>query len=229
MDCIEKVYWLREEILQAPLDVIFFVCPRRSQEFQVNDLETGFTTEYTKGISESSEHHLQKLPEMVGRLKGRVAIRSLTGIFSGADALILPPVALPPPQPPVEIAGIKELRKEIAIKIVSNYEAVWFYFPRWAHLYYTRPWEQAPEWAREMEEKRLRRLLVEVPERLANDFVWRVFAGFSLDGVLIREGEFGTPNPVLLGIESPGVALLQNAAVGKNEKVPIIQVSQKFR
>lgn len=76
-----------------------------------------------------------------------------------------------------------------------------------------------------MEEERLLELLpTTVPKNLAADFVRRVFAGFALDGILIRKGEFGTKNPVILGVESPGVGVLQNAALPKGQWLPVIQL-----
>jgi len=77
----------------------------------------------------------------------------------------------------------------------------------------------------EQGEKRLNDLLPDgCPSNVSKDFVRRAMAGFALDGILIKSGCFGG-NPVLLGVESPEVAVLQNAALSRENRIPVIQLA----
>ena len=55
------------------------------------------------------------------------------------------------------------------------------------------------------------------------ELIERIFTGFALDGKLISAGYFGN-NPIILGIESPGVIILQNSALTRKQWLPVIQL-----
>lgn len=218
---VERVRNLYPKGAERPLDLIFFTCPqmrgsRRRNRIRVNELGTGLTTRYEEGISENSLARLEKAKRFAQILgEAKVKVGCIINVVGTADALILfsPPVN-PPPIPRFE-----------GVRTISNYEIVLRHFALWAEFYRQQPWLNAPRWARKMERERLRGLLpTTVPENLAEDFVRRVFAGFALDGILIHKGEFGTKNPVILGVESLGVAVLQSAALPKEQWLPVIQL-----
>jgi len=218
---VEIVRNLYPEVAGMPLDLIFFTCPqmqgsRRRNRIRVNELRTGLTTAYEEGISENSITRLEKAIKFAQKLTDTgIEVGRTTNVFGTADALILfnPPVD-PPAIPQIE-----------GVWTTGNYEIVLRHFGLWAELYRQKPWLNCPSWARKMEEERLRELLpTTVPKNLAEDFICRVFAGFSLDGILIRRGEFGIQNPVIFGVESAGVAVLQNAALPRDRWLPVIQL-----
>ena len=217
-ESVEKVSNLYPEILEkGPLDFFFFLCPKmKGSGFRLNRNQTGLTTEYSEGLNTSTPERIARVKKFLEELKNLEIQFTCRGIFSAADAIIMFPVPIKPPQTPLEIEGIP---------IISNYELVKSNFPRFAELMRKKPWENVPGRVRELEFARLAEFLkyTNPPRNLIKDFVERIWSGFALDGILAREGKFGD-NPILLGVESLGVAILQNAALPKEKWLPVIQL-----
>jgi len=196
---------------------VFFLCPKTrgrsvKQRFFVNQAGTGLETIYESGLP---PHSLERARRAVQFSKERHCV--VTAIFSAADSLILYPVALlPPPTPRVE-----------GVSVISNYDLVLLELPLWAQFYRDQPWLHLPQkekWAVKKEEKRLRRLFGSIKKKnLVNDILRRIFAGYALDGVLLRSSAFGD-DPILLSVESSGVAVIQNCMLSPGEKIPVIQI-----
>lgn len=219
---VSKVSNLYPQHGERPLDLIFFTCPKMKggrwrNRIRVNPQGTGFTTTYKEGVTEESLSRVHQAVNFARILTGvGIKVGALTNVFASTDSLILFPIPVSPPPTIPQFDGVRT---------ISNYEVVLGHLTLWGELYREQPWQKVPRWARKMEEERFRKLLpVTAPENLVEDFIRRVFAGFSLDGILIRQGKFGTENPVILGVESPGVAVLQNAALLNKEWLPIIQL-----
>ncbi|OHA62010.1 MAG: hypothetical protein A2117_02370 [Candidatus Wildermuthbacteria bacterium GWA2_46_15] len=210
---VEKVSHLYPEIVGAgPLDFFFFVCPAR-KSFEINRERTGFTTVYRNGITPASLERARKVRLFLEEF-GKIGIQyNCRCVFSSADAIICFPIPVAKPEPPSAIEGIA---------VIENYPLLLANLGRWTSLICQKPWEKVSGKVREEEEKRLRLLfLFRPPENLAKDLIARIWAGFSLDGLLAREGTFGQ-NPVLLGVEGEGVTILQNAALSRKEWLPTI-------
>lgn len=211
---VERVSNLYPQTGMPLLNFVFFLCPRmKASGFKLNRNKTGLVIEYVKGNSKSTEERMEKVRVFTKEAREAGIDFTITAIFASGDALILFPFpVLPPPLPRVDCA------------VVSNYELVRNNFTRFVELYYNKSWEKAPArvWRRESE--RLRSFLpMNFPENIVQDFIERIFAGFALDGLLIRSGYFGA-NPVILGVETSGVSVLQNAALPREKWLPVIQL-----
>jgi len=221
---VQATVWLERKHLEMPLDLIFYLCPKREGDYLVNSFRTGLTTQYGIGISPASQEGLAKARQALPRIKERVAVGSVTAVFAAADAIIIPTILLPEPQ--MGRDATLEIT-QVADRVVSNYDTVLLNLFRWGELYRSCPWKGgSPEWAVERQTIVHRRILPrKIPQNLVDDFVHRCFTGYSLDGESVREGEFGLlPNPVILGVEAPGLALLQSASLEEDNRVSIIQL-----
>lgn len=208
-----------DRLKDGDIGFVFFFCPRmKSSGFWVNEEETGLETKYVPGISGFSAQRIARVAafrEEFGRLAGQRF--SITAIFASADSALLFPRAVPPPATPNE--------KDVGFPVWENLTAFNKFRDVWESFRNQKPWEKgAPYHIRDAEARRLRALLGSVPRPLADDFIDRVFAGFAFDGVMLRTGGLGVANPVILGVESPGVPTLQNAGLEPMDRIPVIQL-----
>jgi hypothetical protein len=213
LSCVKKVCHLFAQHPQ-PFTCLFFLCPAlNSKGIRVNEFETGVTARYKETLSESTQRRLELVRRFQEELASTGISFELKAICATADSLFLfSPPAGPPPVPSVEFP------------MVSNHQAAYERLNVWHELYCRKPWEGLPQRFVKQGEARLRGLLPDrCPKFVCNDFVRRTFAGFALDGIMIRDGCFG-PRPVILGVESPEVAVLQNAALPQEERLPVIQL-----
>ena len=111
------------------------------------------------------------------------------------------------------------------IKVVSNLEAVKNRMSDFNDIYNSQPWKkESIQRFVSLEEKRMAQFLdKKMQNNIKKDFIRRVFAGFALDGIFMRERVFGS-NPVILGVESPGVPILQNSTLGRGDWVPVVSL-----
>lgn len=230
LDCIESSM-MGNLRLADPIDLIFWMCPKRQTGYLVNDAMTGLTTTFTNHqLSDATTRQIESLVVILGEIRTKLVVRSITAIFASADALIIPAIPLREPIAP-EVHNL--LPREVRIQ--SNYDSVLLNLMDWATFYRVRPWERyvSPSILsrqRQHHEKLLGDDIVTSLGYLVSDFVRRCFAGYALDGALIRKGEFGRlENPVILGIESSGLANLQNAGLSPEDQIPLINISRKYR
>jgi hypothetical protein len=217
LEGVKRVSNLYPEICQKTINLIFFVCPATKSRLKVNRNRTGFTTCYKQdgAFGSVAWKRVQKVREFLLRFRSLELDYSCVCIFASGDALIISSL---PVEAPVCLESID------GIEIVSNYKIVHQNLTRFSTLYGQKPWENVPVRTRNEEEVRLWEILPkEAGDNLKTDFVERIWAGFALDGILIREGTFGI-NPVILGVESPGVAMLQNSALEKKNWIPVIHL-----
>ncbi len=222
---VEKVYGLNYSE-DTVLNFLFFICPKLQGEGIVrNRRSTGFTATYGAGLSKSALLRINQVRKFMSEAEQTEIKFTTTAIFAAADAITLfsPPANIPS-KPYISdtriLSNLAPVRKEMrqwrdfyeSLEIPDNIMDEW-------HMYDYKFYEL----------HRLKGLLPEgenYQDRSQNDFVKRAFANFALDGVLMRQGVFGE-NPVILGVESPGVALIQNAALKDKECVPIVQLEIK--
>lgn len=199
-----------------PLEAVFFICPPMTgQGFRVNEVRTGLRAAYAEGTSASTIARVARVQAFAAEARTAGLHVSITAILAAADSMLLFPVPIEAPPVPDEIDGIT---------VVSNLGPVQANLGRFGTFYRERPWSRVPQRWVTGEEQRLRAMLpAGVPDHLADDLIRRIFAGFALDGLLLREERFG-PNPVILGVESPGVPVLQNAALQKGSWLPVVQL-----
>lgn len=198
-----------------PLTCLFFLCPAlNSKGIRLNSHGTGMTAKYADKLSGSTQERLQLVKSFQKEICRTDICCKLVAIYATADPLIL---FSPPTGPPK--------KPELPFPAVTNYQVVYERLVDWHQFYCDKPWQQLPQKFVEQGEKRLSGLLPEnCPLNVGEDFVRRVMAGFALDGLLIKLGCFGD-NPVLLGVESPEVAVLQNATLSREERIPVIQLA----
>ncbi|MEA3463492.1 MAG: hypothetical protein U9R14_00170 [Patescibacteria group bacterium] len=214
MDRVSNLY---PEIGKKPLDFLFFICPKlKSNGFRLNRNKTGLAVEYVKGENKSTVERLEKVKMFISEVRGAGIEFTISAIFASADAIMLFPL-------PVMVPPLPNLNSNI--RVISNYEIVQNNFFEFIRLYNNRPWEKVPEKFVKMEYERLKSFIhgQKIPQNIIHDFIERAFTGFALDGKLIRAGHF-VDNPVILGIESPGVVVLQNAALSRKQWLPVIQL-----
>lgn len=214
--------------LSLPLNLMLFLCPKMSNKgLRLNQVRTGLTVTYQDGPAKSTKERATKLDKFLEEALAREVQVSVQGIFAAADALTLFPI----PQPlPLSYARESQmlmrigLVRRVGITLNTNVELVERHHALFAQFYEEEPWRTVPQCIRLQEEERLRKILPEeAPDYVSADFIRRTFAGFALDGVLLRRGMWGR-NPVILGVESPGVAVLQNTALPRGEWIPVVQL-----
>ena len=193
--------------------LVYFLCPCLSSKGIVLNAEgTGFAAKYVDRLSGFTKVRRDKAMEFMSRLTVQGWDGGFTLVWASADALILYSQTDYPAMPDNLQRG------------VANHVAVECHMENFHRFYDQKPWTAAPAWAVAQEEHRLMSLLPpEASKELKQNFVRRVFAGFALDGFLLRQGYYGQ-HPVILGVESPGVAVLQNAALPASEQIPVIQL-----
>lgn len=198
---------------QQGLDLFFFVCPKMNGSgFRLNRNQTGFTTVYVSGLSQSAVERIDAAKRFSADLESLGVPHCLRCVFASADALILFPLAVEPAQSP----GLEEL------ELIANYDLVKSNWDQLLSYYNEKIWKSIKPGILTQEEERLRELIKgTVPENILRDFVERSWSGFALDGYLARIGCFGK-NPVMLGLEGEGVAMLQNAGLPKEKWLPTI-------
>jgi hypothetical protein len=199
--------------VNGKINFLFFICPRMKTPGIV--MEHGaLACAYVPGLTGFAETRVLKARAFIDRARSVGIDCDLTAIYADADAFVLFQPAVKRPSDTPIIGGIK---------MVTNFE---LYRPEmdryFMMLYKDAPWQNLPVWI--TEGQRLKGLLPgDAPRELKEDFVRRALAGFALDGLVIRKGMF-FGNPILLGVESPGVAILQNAALEPGEKIPIVEL-----
>lgn len=192
--------------------LVYFLCPCLSSKgIVVNQDGTGFTAKYVERLSVSAKVRINKARGFMAQVSGQSSCVYRI-IWGSADGMILYSQSDFPAVPD----GLRQA--------IANHSAVASHMVEFWRFYEERPWTLAPAWAVVQEERRLLSILpADSPKALQRDFIRRVFAGFALDGWLLREGLFG-PDPVILGVESSGVAILQNAALALADQIPVIQL-----
>lgn len=200
-------------------DLVFFVCPRISGKgIKINKANTGFTASYRDGMSEYSRERFVRVSNFLTEIRSIGLRYSLTTIFAAADSYLLFPIPADPPEIPSP-----EFIPD-GFELVSNLQIYRNFSTEFGYFYRDCIWKKTPQWARKLEIERLAEILpINAPENLKTDFTDRCFAGFALDGLVLKQGIFG-PNPVILGVESLGVSVLQNAALEKPDWIPVIDL-----
>lgn len=218
MKQVAKISNFYQERIKGPIDFVFFVCPaRKGRSFKLSRNRTYFLADYkaTNGIGSTALRRARRVNEFLGDFKTLGVAYTIQCIFAAADALICSPVFHEIPQCPVEIGGIPA---------VSNFSPVLENMPIFGRLYRERPWTGIPAAVLEKERERLLEILPSgCPSNVKEDFIERVWAGFALDGVILRNGTFGQ-NPVILGVESPEVLVFQNSALERTDWIPTMQI-----
>lgn len=198
---------------------VFYFCPRmKSSGFWIKQDGTGLETKYVPGISGFSAQRIARVVAFRKEMeRSNADLPSITAIFASADSAMLFPQEVASPEKPA--------REEVGFPVIENLKAFREHRPVWETLRRTKPWlKNTPPHVQDAENRRLRGLLGPIPFPVADDFITRVFAGFAFDGVLLRREILGLNNPVILGVESPGVPVLQNAALDPDERIPVIQL-----
>ncbi len=215
-ESVKRVSNLRK--LEGTINFLFFICPRiRSKGMTLNQFHTGLTAQYIEGASISTTDRLRRVQRFSEEATKAGISFEVTAIFASADSLILFPLPVEPPKLPV---------LDDYIRVIPNLEVVRARLGQFGEIYAQEPWNSVPQKFLEPEVSRLGQSLPDgTPENLRKDFIKRVFSGFALDGLVVREGIFGD-NPVLLGVESPGVTMLQNSALKKVDWLPIVDLAE---
>lgn len=214
-ETVERVSHLFPETWSEPLDFFFFLCPKiKPAGFRPNRNKTAFRVDFVPGVANSTLTRVERVLRFLEEFEQLDVEYQLRAVLATADVIILPLVPMEAP-PLIGLDGIE---------VVSNFPFVQSRLGMYFELYRDQPWMSLPERIRREERKRLEKLLPSrTPAGLVDEFVERAWAGFALDGRLARQGCFGK-NPVLLGVESPGVAILQNAALQRDQWLPVIQL-----
>jgi hypothetical protein len=218
LSCVTRISNFFPEENQI-FDFIFFVCPRFSGSgLKINKHQTGFTANYREGISEYSKERFKMVKNFIDQINTIGINYTVNTVFAAADSMLLFPL---PPEPPITPHG-DDIPKDF--ELISNLNIYRDHFQNFSQIYRQEPWKSAPNWALKIEYERLAEIIPShAPENIKQDFISRCFAGFALDGIILRKGLFGS-NPVLLGVESKGVSVLQNCALERKDWLPVIDL-----
>lgn len=200
----------------SPLTFCFFLCPLLDNKgIRINKNNTGLGANFKDGLSDKSKERLVMVKKFKGELEKKRINSRFVGIYALADSLILF-------SPPFGEGNLPEVDDEI--EIISNYQLVIENLSLWNRFCKEKPWEKLPNKFLEAGRSRILGMLSNCPENVSEDFLERVFSGFALDGYLLKNEYFGK-NPVILGVESPEVAVFQNAIFFKiEERIPVVQL-----
>lgn len=218
LSCVTKISNFFPQENQI-FDFIFFVCPRfTGNGLKINKHKTGFTANYREGISEYSKVRFQMVKNFMDQINAIGINYTVNTIFAAADSILLFPIPAEPPSTPSgnDIPG--------DFKLISNFDIYRNHFQTFGQIYRQEPWKNTPNWALKIEYDRLTEIIPShTPEEIKEDFIARCFAGFALDGIILKKGLFGT-NPIILGVESKGVSVLQNSALERKDWIPVIDL-----
>lgn len=194
------------------INFLFFICPRMKAPGFV--IEKGvLSARYVPGLSGFAAARISKAQKFLDEARTIGIDHDIQAIYADADSFLL---FRYPVKSPAELPTIQD------IPVKSNLEFYRGKMSDISRLDRDTPWQNIP--ARHLEEQRIKKFLpTEAPRQLKEEFVKRVFIGFALDGLIIREGVFGA-NPVILGVESPGVSMLQNSALFGGGLIPIVEL-----
>ena len=217
MPSVMKVSNLYDCVANETITFLFFICPKmKGNGFRLNGNKTGLEVEYVgKKFPNSAIQAIGRAMIFLTEFQRLNLPFTARAIYASADALMLPSVPTSPPEVPTHPD----------IEVVPNDLVVASNICTFGQLYRAKPWSSAPQRVCSFERDRLSSILSShIPANVAADFVERTWSGFALDGLLIRQGLFGF-NPVLLGVESPGISILQNAALPRDQWLPVLQLA----
>jgi len=202
------------------MDLVFWICPNISSKGWRYDPKTsGLTASFVPGLSVRSNLRLIEALNIATRLSEiPQAVNRITALYATADSLLLMPI---PGNVPSTIPTELSVN---GLSVVPTHSVVTHeYLQRWGEFYHSMPWSSVPRKFVELETERLKGIpWGVVPKSVMQDWITRVFAGYAKDGVWLREF---FKNPVIIGVESPGVVVMQNSALKKEDWVPVIQLS----
>lgn len=205
----------------------FFICPKiKGKGYRLNQQRTGFTVKYDQE-GKQRKSALQRIERVKIFLReferlGVLFSWKIKAVVASAEAKLLFPEAVKPPLVPPEICGFQT---------ISTYESLdKKEIGRFWNLYMKKPWLALPREIIEQEYPHVAAVLshTRASKNLVHDFIKRVFAEYALEGIWFSENKFGTkpfgPNPIILGVESPGVPSLINAALSREKQIPVVQL-----
>lgn len=197
--------------------LVYFLCPCLSSKgIMVKEDGMGYTAKFVDHLSISAKQRITKVKAFKAAAADVGWKCHTIALWCSADAPVLYSHGHFPKIPPIHDA------------FAYNHLSVLAHADEFQMLYQWQPWKQCPSWVVQQEERRLLSLLPPSSKDLRQDFVRRVFAGFALDGRLLRKNAFGIGhNPIIIGVESPGVGVLQNAALEPSNKIPVIQLKEE--
>jgi hypothetical protein len=212
---VREVHRLYPYHAEKRLDCFFFICPKmKGAGLRVNRNTTGFTARYSSEPAPTTNERFNRVKAFIDEATTVSIEISVTAVFASADALILYPIPFEPPPAP----QLNEL------EVVSNHELVNDALGDFWRIYDEQPWKKISPKITNAETERIRTLLpASAPDNLKRDYIERVWSGFALDGILAHRGAFGA-NPVLLAVEGRDVAILQNAALPKEDRLPVVEL-----
>lgn len=214
INCVKKVknFW---SICEGKIDFVFFLCPcSNGSGLKLNRLKTGIETKYVDRLSKSGIERIERVSKFIKEFEKLGIPFLVKGIFASADSFTLFSSFVREPNLPI-VEGME---------LITNYDVVIKSLDRFIQHKEKKTWKFAPEKFIKQETERINSILSsKIPDNIKEDFTERVLSGFVLDGELIKEKEFGE-NPVLLGVESSGVAIIQNSALLKKDWIPVVEI-----
>jgi hypothetical protein len=218
LESVEEVSFLYPNPDAKLYSLMFFICPQmKGDGFKLNEHRTGLTAIYGEEFSKSAVERIGRVRAFMSEVKKMeldVEFR-IRVILASADPLILFPFPTPRPKDDFKVEGM-DLR--------SNYGAVNSSLDKFVEFCHSKPWKGkgVPQKIVEEEKDRLRTFMPRgTPRNVSDDFLDRTLAGFALDGYIIKTGFFGE-NPIILGVETRGVSILQNCSFPREDKLPVI-------
>ena len=223
MQSVERVTNFPEDLKGCnKLRGMFFICPKlKGKGYRMNQRGTGLTVRYDQEGRQkrSAFERIKKVKAFLNEFKSfSLPFEWETrAVIASAEAKLLFPESVAPPFIPLEIDGFLT---------ISTYELLeCAEMKRFYTIYKEKPWLVLPKDIIEQESFYTANVLshAKAPGKLIVDFVNRVFSEYALEGVWFSKGKFGK-NPIILGVETPGVPTLINAALPRKKRIPIIQL-----
>ena len=207
---------LRVDYLKQRIDLVFWLCPNMtSAGWRFNSETNTLRAEFQPGLRDSSVGLINRVLTLKEQLEQLgCKINSVTVMFATADAILLLETPVEFPDAPSELSVVDV--------ISTGYLVDRKYLQEWGKWRRTKPWKLVPGRFLNLEKERLKTIpWNSVPAWLMDNWIERIFAGYAQDGVWVKRN---FTNPIIVGVESRGVAVLQNAALSKKDWIPVIQI-----
>lgn len=227
LDFVQDVHhFIYDKIPEEGFTLLPFLCPFRYKPYAaVRDEQgeiIGITTGYRQGITKGSQSKIDRVRNFWNNGGSAVLNNSCIKFLMGdSDVYACSSIY---PQAPV-VPNLDDF------EILSN-KAIWEKYRAIAELEMIcdEQYETYAKYIQEtIEQERNEHLHVDemyhpdVPAEWKEKMIQRILSSYMLDGILMRRGVYG-PNPVILGVEASSTAIIQNAALSEDEKIPVIML-----
>ncbi len=229
LSSVEKVSnFYRDEEPEEGFTFVGFLCPHRTIPFQVKRTHRGkegqivdVRTKYSAGLSQGAISRIDRIYHFQKESENFIESSRIVLVWADSDSyvcFVIPFMKIPAP-PKVE--GFDIISNRNIWEREENLKEYWNICRKTEKFL-----SKVPTRFVEIERTILSQIFSSnVPESLKQAIANKILASYILDGILLEKGAYG-PNPVILGVESASVAIIQNCTFSQNKRIPVIELKR---